>query len=132
MKSNMAGSKSWFLKVFINRPDSAPKIFNACANFCALIFSWFFTSYKSVLMFYTPTEKIGRPRSLVWRLWTKVWKKFGGQVFNMKMENFFSTFLEKFQHFWHFLLNEKWKNGLPDEIRSKIGHFLLPALDNSW
>ena len=27
---------------------------------------------------------------------------------------------------------QKWKNGLPDEIRSKIGHFLHPALDKSY
>ena len=40
----------------------------------------------------------------------------------------FSTILEKFQQIWNFLVNEKLKNGLPDDIWSKIGHFFISVI----
>ena len=40
---------------------------------------------------------------------------------------FFDNF-EKFQQIWNFLVNEKWKNGLPDDILSKFGHFFISVI----
>ena len=40
-------------------------------------------------------------------------------------QNFFLTLLEKFQQIWSFLENEKWKNGIHDDVWLKIAHFSI-------
>ena len=38
---------------------------------------------------------------------------------------FVLTLLEKFQQIWSFLENEKWKNGIHDDVWLKIAHFSI-------
>ena len=60
-----------------------------------------------------------------------VWQRFWiFVIFNPNWEQcpkMWKTFLEKFQQIWNFLVNEKWKNGLPEDIWSKISHFSIQS-----